>query len=58
MQQYQDAASVATSVNNYLFDRHLSQFLEAFAHAAQSSVKIENKEAVIKEIYCLETSRP
>ena len=56
MQQYQDAASVATSVNNYFFDRHLSQFLEACAHAAQSSVKIEKQKAVIKEIYCLENS--
>jgi len=56
MQQYQDAASIATSVNNYFFDRHLTQFLEACAHAAQSSVKIEKQEAVIKEIYCLENS--
>jgi hypothetical protein len=57
MKQYEEAASIALSINHYSFDRYVSQFLDTCAHAAQESYNRTIIPAEIKNAPCLENAK-
>jgi len=57
MKQYEEAASIALSINHYSFDRYASQFIDTCSHAAQEYSNSTSIPAQIKNAPCLKNAK-